>query len=184
MDLTFLPPLVAGALLTFVVSLVTSAVNRSAERKRRKEDRDMVVTDRKDELGRESAQRLLRDLLKMQDTTVLGKFPGLEDEFEFDFDEDQRRQAVVDNVLVTEPAVRKAVDLGLSVLPALFAGMPDLDDYPFVAQREVLNDMVRLVSAYIRGDDIPVEPIGRIEKRRKIVEDYFALQEEQETEEK
>ena len=184
MDLNFLPPLIAGVVLSFLVSLATSAVNRAYEDKLRTEDRNHQVADRKDNLGREAAQRLLKDLLKMQDTTVRGHFPGVKNGFEFDFVEDQLRDAAVDNVLVTEPSVRNAVSRGLSVLPVLHAGMPDLTQHPFVAQREALADMVRIVSAYIREDDIPAELIDRIEAKRQVVEEYFALLEREDPSER
>jgi len=171
MDLSFLPGLIAGGLLTLLTSVLTNHFSARREDKRREADHAREAAGQRDAVGQRAAEKLLEDLISITATSIDREAIRM-GHARFAFDADQLRAASAHASLVTETRLREMVQAAMNAIDAVGPATGELGDV-LVAQQSVMYNLREAVSAYLRHDELPEVSMTYVENFNKVVDDAW-----------
>jgi hypothetical protein len=157
---SWFPPLFAGAALTAFFGWLDSTVKYRRDRSLRAEVLKNESEERRRIEGREHAQRALTLVSDIRDDFETKRFSNLPTlSMEWD---GQRVRALRDaGLLIPEERVRSAVADATNIVTAssVLADAEGWETVPAELQRGAVARLRVIVAAYLRGDDLPADPL-------------------------
>ena len=172
MDLSFLPPLIAGAVLTSGTGLLTGMRADKRDKARQEREREDALAAQKSAVGRDAGALLLDDLVRLFGTVMRGDVytDGLRTRYAFDVHavDSGRTHAL----LITDRRLRSAAWSAMNALTAVGPAEQELQDVP-QRQQSVVHNLMVATSAYLRLEDLPEVALAYVESFNKTVDDAW-----------
>lgn len=169
MDLSFLPPLIAGGVIALLSSLITGWIQAIRDNEKFARERAARVEDERHALGRETARRVLEALVSLEHDVMRGQSMSRQDG-QYVFEGDLIGRVMTDSKLLTDPRVRQVTWDGMNCLQGAGRAKSKFDRPVFVIQRSIVHHVQEIVSAYLRRDPLPEDSISYVERHQAVIE--------------